>query len=129
MGEARNETYEFAVSVLCGAGGGDVELVWSCVLECVERGECTSIVVFVQVFSDTIETMLKNTALVVYPVYAVLLNSSALYRRGMIENELTFVGLLPAKIDICMERELIVKFGASLCTTCSLGWRRCTRRK
>lgn len=41
---------------------------------------------FVQVFSEKIATMLKNTVLVAYLVHVLLLNSFAVHRRWLVEN-------------------------------------------
>lgn len=45
----------------------------------------------VQIFSDKTAMTLKSIALAAYPVHAVLLNSSALYRKCSVENGLPLV--------------------------------------
>lgn len=51
--------------------------------------------------------MLKSSAPVAYLVHAVLLNSSALYQRWVVEEGLILVGFLRVKIETCKESELI----------------------
>lgn len=50
--------------------------------------------------------MMLSTALVPYPVHVVLLNSSAVYRWGLVENRLILVAFLPEKMDTCEDSEL-----------------------
>lgn len=47
---------------------------------------------FSQIFSDKTVEMPKSTALVASPVFALLLRSSVLYRRGFLEKCLTLLG-------------------------------------
>lgn len=96
-----NEKNVLAGSVLCCAGGSDVEQECRCILKQGERGECKWIVGFLQVVSDKTVIMLKSTVLVAYPVYAGLLNSFTLYWWWLVENGLTLVGFLSTKRETC----------------------------
>lgn len=56
--------------------------------------------------SGKIRTMLKNTAVVAYLVYIVLLTSSAVYLRCFVENWLILVRFLTAKVEPSNENVL-----------------------
>lgn len=50
---------------------------------------------YVQVPTGTIAETLESTELVAYLVHVVLVDFSVSFRRGLLENEHTLVGLLP----------------------------------
>lgn len=82
-----------------------------------------------QVFTVKTATMLKSTALAAYLAHAVLLNSSVVYWRWLVESSLTLVELWPSKMETGREIELSGEGRSSVHTTGSLRRRRCTWKK
>ena len=66
-----------------------------------------SFVGFVQIYSDKSAMTLKSNAMVVYPVHAVFLNTTAECRRRLIDGGHTLVGFLPVDIgDTCADDDV-----------------------
>lgn len=68
--------------------------------------ECKSFVRFVLVFSDKTATTLKSTVLVVYLEHLMLLTTSAVCWRWLVDDKLTSVGFLATKLETCKESDL-----------------------
>lgn len=54
-----------------------------------------SAVSFIQVYPDKTESMMKHGEVMMYSVHGLLLNFSVVFRRNLIENGHTLVGILP----------------------------------
>lgn len=67
------------------------------------HGNVRSFVGFVQLLSHTNATMLRSTAIVFYPVHAILLNISARKSRWFISNGHTLISFLSV---CCIEKQL-----------------------
>lgn len=61
---------------------------------------------FVQVFSDKTVAMRTSSGLLVHLIHIVLLNSSALYQRCLVQDGLTLMRLMPVKMEKCKESQL-----------------------
>lgn len=71
--------------------GHNGDVLW---IDC-RREQGKSFVEYVQVFSDKPATMLKNTALVAYIMYLVVMSISLVYQLWLIEKAFTWVGQSP----------------------------------